>query len=233
VIPVAAVLPSGWGRAAIWAYAVPGHQKPPGACPVCDARLTWAAFGPSARCGSCAARIGAPPYAVEIAMLTAAVVLIAWHRPLLDLPAYLWWAGFGVVLSFVDVRVRRLPNTLTAACAAGLMVGLAVPAFVDARGGAWLRALLAGLAVAGALGALALIRPNAMGWGDAKAGYAVGAALGWISWFAVYAGIFLALLLACGYAVAQLARGRIRRRDALPLGPFLFAGAMLAVLLLS
>ena len=111
------------------------------------------------------------------------------------------------------------------------MAGLAPPAALGHRGGEWVRALVSGLAVATALGAVAALRPAHMGWGDAKAGFAVGAALGWIGWITVYAGVLLAFLLAAAYAGVQLARRRIHRRDGIPLGPFLFAGALLAVVL--
>lgn len=160
--------------------------------------------------------------------LVAALLVATWHRTPLELAAYAWWAGLGVILSFVDLQVRRLPDPLTTGCAAGLLVGLLVPTIAEQQAGAWLRALLAGLVLAASLGLLALARPAALGWGDAKAAVAVGAALGWIGWFAVYIGVLLAFLLASGYALTQLARRRIRRRDALPLGPFLFAGAAIA-----
>src|SRR5207249_2072292 len=104
------------------------------------------------------------------------------------------------------------------------------PALVEHRGGDWLRALVGGAAVLVVFGGSAAV--GLMGWGDAKAGFAVGAALGWVSWVAVYAGVFLGFLLGAVFGIARMILGRAGHRDAITFGPFLFAGALLALLLL-
>jgi len=138
----------------------------------------------------------------------------------------------GVVLAVVDASVRRLPNVLTVAWAGGTLAGLLLPAVLEHRGGDWLRAVLSGAALMVLFGVPALLRPGAMGWGDVKAAAAVGVALGWLGWVAVYGGVLLAFLLASGYAVVLLVRRRAGRRTQLALGPFLVAGAMVLIALL-
>jgi leader peptidase (prepilin peptidase)/N-methyltransferase len=220
-------------RAAVTAYAVPRGALAPRDCPACAAplRYPWlsTAFLPRGRCPACGARIGPAPFAVE-AVLAAVVVLLVWRTPAAELPAYLWWAGLGLVMSFVDIAVRRLPNLFVVACAGGLLLGLAPSAVVEHRGGDWLRAALAGAVVLVVFAVAAVA--GLMGWGDAKTGFAVGAALGWVSWVGVYAGVFLGFLLAAVFGIARLILGRARRWDAITFGPFLFAGALLALLLL-
>ncbi|WP_430786849.1 prepilin peptidase [Actinoplanes sp. G11-F43] len=144
-----------------------------------------------------------------------------------ELPAYLWFGGLGVAAAVVDARVRRLPNAITAAWAVGTVAGLLVPAVIEQRGDDWLRAVLAGVTLTVVFGLVAL--SGALGWGDVKAAAAVGVILGWLGWVAVYAGMLAAAVLAGGWAVVLLARGRARRRTRIPLGPFLVAGAVIAL----
>src|ERR1700761_8603999 len=61
------------------------------------------------------------------ALITAALVLLVTlrlHQELLA-SACGWLVICGVPLSITDIRVRRLPDALTAACAAGIVVLLA------------------------------------------------------------------------------------------------------------
>jgi leader peptidase (prepilin peptidase)/N-methyltransferase len=117
--------------------------------------------------------------------------------------------------------------------AGGTLAGLLIPALIEHRGGDWVRAVLAALILPVVFALPALLRPGAMGWGDVKAAAAVGAALGWLGWAPVYAGVLLAFLLACGYAVVLLVRRRAGRRTQLALGPFLVAGALVVIVLLA
>lgn len=218
-------------RAVVVTLAVSRREPVRRGCPRCAAPLRFpsAAFLPTARCPACGELVGPPPFAVEL-VLAATVALLVWRTPVAELPAYLWWAVLGLVMSFVDVAVQRLPNVLVAACVAGLLLGLALPALIEHRGGDWVRAVLAGAAVLAVFAGSSAA--GLMGWGDAKTGFAVGAALGWVSWVAVYAGVFLGFLLGAVFGIVRLALGRARRRDPITFGPFLFAGALLALLVL-
>jgi leader peptidase (prepilin peptidase)/N-methyltransferase len=162
-----------------------------------------------------------------LAALAAGVVLGVSHRHGWELTAYLWFTGVGLVLAGVDGLVRRLPNILTGISAAGLLVGLGLVALVEDCGAQWGRAVLAGVVVSGAFGIVALVRPAMLGWGDAKLGFSAGVVTGWVSWTAVYAGVWLAFLLAAVWALIHR-----RRRGEVALGPGLVAGALLAASLL-
>lgn len=224
--------PTAWLRALATVYAVPSGTPRLRSCPGCAAQLL-SLQGPGVtargRCAGCGQALGRAPWVVEIAVVVALGVLALGARPVVEWPAYGWFAALGVVLGVVDAAVRRLPNALTLAWAGGTAAGLLAPALLEHRGGDWLRALLAGVALTVLFGAVALLRPGAMGWGDVKAAAAVGVALGWLGWAAVYGGVLLAFLLASLYAVVLLVRRRAGRRSQLALGPFLVAGALIVI----
>lgn len=173
----------------------------------------------------CGQRLG-PPWVLEAAFCGAVAAMLVGARSGLEVPAYLWFAALGVVLAVVDAAAKRLPNTLTALWAVGTLTGLAVPAVLDNRGGQWLRAVAAGVLLTVLFGLLAVLQPGAVGWGDVKAAGAVGVALGWLSWVAVYGAVLVAFVLAAGYAVTLLARRRAGRGTRVPFGPFLVTGAL-------
>jgi len=213
-------------------HAVPAGQPWQRACPRCQTEigpLNWGPLWPTARCARCRYRLGPPPWSVEI-VLAVVTVAVAWANvPTWVLPAYVWWAGFGVVLSFVDLAVRRLPNRLTWPAAVGFLT-LAGPAAWHGYAGAWLRAACGALLLLVLLGVCALVRPGWVGRGDMKYGAAIGAAAGWASWFALYASLFVATLLGAVVGVVLIVAGKASRRSHLPLGPFLFAGTLTVVL---
>jgi leader peptidase (prepilin peptidase)/N-methyltransferase len=79
--------------------------------------------------------------------------------------------------------------------------------------------------------ALSVIRPGGIGLGDAKLAASVGAALGWISWQALFTGTFAAFALAAVYGGTLLALHRATRTSHLPLGPFILIGTLAAIAL--
>jgi leader peptidase (prepilin peptidase) / N-methyltransferase len=70
-----------------------------------------------------------------------------------------------------------------------------------------------------------------MGMGDVKAAAGLGSMLAWRGWNALVAGGFAGFLFAAVYGTALLISGRATRKQQIPFGPFMIAGAFLAVLL--
>jgi leader peptidase (prepilin peptidase) / N-methyltransferase len=68
-----------------------------------------------------------------------------------------------------------------------------------------------------------------MGLGDVKLAGPLGALLGWLSWSALALGAFLGFALAAVTGLALIAARRAGRKSALPFGPFMLAGAWLAI----
>jgi leader peptidase (prepilin peptidase) / N-methyltransferase len=194
-----------------------------------DRRLRGASFL-RGRCPSCRARIGPPPLALELCTAILLGALAARVHPGLVLAAACWLAVCAVALAWIDVAVQRLPDVLTALAYAGT-VGLLLLA--AATGGHWpvlLRALLGGLGLAAGFLALAVIGRGAVGLGDAKLSASLGTMLAWSGWPALAAGVFAGFLLAAVYGLGLLVSGRATRGQRIPFGPFMIAGAFLAVL---
>jgi leader peptidase (prepilin peptidase) / N-methyltransferase len=67
--------------------------------------------------------------------------------------------------------------------------------------------------------------------GDVKAAAGLGSMLAWRGWSALVGGGFAGFLFAAVYGTALLISGRATRKQQIPFGPFMIAGAFLAVLL--
>jgi Type II secretory pathway, prepilin signal peptidase PulO and related peptidases len=134
-----------------------------------------------------------------------------------------------VALAVVDIAVHRLPDQITLA-SYPLIGGLIAASSLLLRDGeAALRALLGLLGYGGLLLLLAL-PPGGIGLGDVKLAGLLGGLLAWIEWSALARGALIAVLLAGGFALVLLASRRAGRHSHMPLGPFMVAGALLALL---
>ena len=150
---------------------------------------------------------------------------VAW-----DLPVYFYFAVVSVPLALIDLRTHRLPNTLTMPAYPVVLVGLTLPA---AAGDGWstlVRAISGGLALLALFLLLHVINPGGMGFGDVKLSGPMGALLAWLSWPALLAGAFVGFLLAATVGLLLLAMRRVGAKSAMPFGPFMLAGAWLAIL---
>lgn len=78
---------------------------------------------------------------------------------------------------------------------------------------------------------VAAIWPTALGFGDVKLLGLLGLLLGWFGWGVLLAGVFLGLLIGALVSLALLATRRAGWRTALPFGPPLMVGAVLALAL--
>jgi leader peptidase (prepilin peptidase)/N-methyltransferase len=187
------------------------------------------------------------PARLTIGLVTAvAVVLVSQALRCSDLPAlpaYLYLTDVGVVLAFVDARVHRLPDAIVLPSypilAALLVVGDVVDRFTWGfwGDGEWtIGAQLAGAAVGAAVpllffGLLHLIPRSGLGLGDVKLSGLLGAALGWTDEiYRVLLAVILGIVSAGLWAMFLLATRRARRTDAIPYGPHLLLGALLALL---
>jgi leader peptidase (prepilin peptidase) / N-methyltransferase len=191
------------------------------------------ALGPALR--ALVARFAVPPpaWSAEVTSAVLLGLLAARIHPGLTLAAMCWLAVCAIPLGYVDAAVKRLPNLLTGSAFAGT-AGLLLIA--SATGGHWStlgRCLIGGVAFAAFCLVLAIISPSGMGLGDVKLAASLGAALAWLSWTALIAGIFAGFLLASGYGVALLVRGRANRKTQIPFGPFMIVGTFLVLLIVG
>ncbi|MET8543398.1 prepilin peptidase, partial [Kitasatospora sp. NPDC004799] len=213
-------------RGLIARYAVPEGEPRCEDCPSCGRRVRL--LPPTGRCPGCRERLGAGPGSVEVVAAAAAVaVAYAADRLVVVTLALAWAAALGVVLGFVDARVRRLPYRLTVPLLGGVSA-LLLAAAPTVGPGVLLRCLLVALTVGGLLELAVWL--GALGPGDSPLGLALGGLLGWYGWSVALGGLFAAMVLAGLWgtlraAAAQARRPPLRRLDH-PVGPFQQHGAL-------
>jgi leader peptidase (prepilin peptidase)/N-methyltransferase len=80
---------------------------------------------------------------------------------------------------------------------------------------------------------LAFLHPGGMGFGDVKLAGLLGLYLGWLGWTEVWVGTFAGFLFGGLVGVVLLLSRRASRKTAIPFGPYMLGGALLAVFLAS
>jgi leader peptidase (prepilin peptidase)/N-methyltransferase len=180
------------------------------------------------RCRHCGERIS-PEYPI-VEAVTAGLFALAAVRAESVGEAVLVAPFLGVMLAvaLIDARHRIIPNRLLYPSlllfAAGVVVAWAAGVEVSPA-----RAGLGLLAMAGPLLAIALVMPHGMGMGDVKLAAVMGVVLGALGWNHVVVGAVLGVLMGGLGSVAALLIGR-SRKDTIPFGPFLAAGAAVSAL---
>jgi leader peptidase (prepilin peptidase)/N-methyltransferase len=182
------------------------------------------------RCADCNASISARYPLVEAgtaALFVAVGARFGWSW---ELPAYLYLAAIAVALGAIDLDIMRLPDKIILP-SYGVAVLLLVPAAVATHG---LHAATRGLIAAAVLYAfywVLAILPRGMGGGDVKLAPLLGFYLGWLGWSSVAVGAFAGFLFGGLVGIALLATRRAGRKSRIAFGPYMLAGALLAVFL--
>jgi leader peptidase (prepilin peptidase)/N-methyltransferase len=200
--------------------------RPGSACMSCETPIPWYDNVPvlsyallRGRCRRCGTRI--PPRDLAIELSTACLLVgcvLAFGFTLQAAAAAIGCAAL-VVATATDLERRIVPNrvVLPAFVAVLALNTIAHPSPEWALGA---------LGAAGFLLAAALAYPGGMGMGDVKLALLIGAMLGRMT----PVGVLLGLLLALIPSVVLLVRhGSRARRLAIPLAPFLGAGAVVAL----
>jgi leader peptidase (prepilin peptidase) / N-methyltransferase len=211
--------------------------SPPSRCPSCGHRirnrhniplLGWLML--RGRCADCRTRISVRYPLVEFATAVLFVVLTVRLAHLhWALAAYLYFAAAGVALSMIDLDHRRLPNAIVLPSYPVIAGLLSVGSAVNHDWTALARAAIGGAALFAFYFAIVLAYPAGMGFGDVKLSGIIGAVLGYLSWSALIVGAFGGFLLGSLVAVALMVGGHGGRKTALPFGPFMIAGAFVAI----
>ncbi|MBV9043043.1 MAG: prepilin peptidase [Acidimicrobiia bacterium] len=221
-------------------YRVPRKESvvhPRSRCPGCGTQLaerdnipvvSWVLL--HGKCRTCGEPISARYPLVEL--LTAALFVTAALRFGLDwvLPAYLIFFASLVAITFIDLEHYIIPNRVLYPT-----VFIAIPLLVLAAAtqDQWHnleRALLGAVLAWSFFLVLHLISPRGMGFGDVRLSFLLGLFLGWLDLRHVFLGVFVGFLLGSIVGLVLMALRRRGRRDHIPFGPFLAAGAVIAVL---
>ncbi len=203
--------------------------SPSSRCPGCGAPvaardnipvLSWLLL--RGRCRHCREPISARYPLLEL--LTAAIfATVAAVRGVdADLIRVLPFAAALVALAAIDIEHRVLPNRIVVPMAVfGVAAGavLAAPKLPEL--------LIAGAAAFTALLLIALVQPRGMGMGDVKLAGAAGLFLG----LSIVPALLLAFLTGSVVGLGLMAiEGAAVRKRAIPFGPFLALGSLLALL---
>jgi leader peptidase (prepilin peptidase) / N-methyltransferase len=221
-------------------WRVPRHESvvtPGSHCPSCDTQLgalenipvlSWVVL--RGKCRHCGAHISARYPLVELLTAGLWVAMAARFGAEWDLPPYLVLVSGLVALSLIDLDLFLLPNRIMYPTGIAMTALFGLAAVLDGGGDALLRALLCGVVAFLVFFVIHVISPRGMGFGDVRLSLVLGIALGWLSWRHVYLGLFLGFLLGAVVGVALIATGVKTRKDHVPFGPFLAAGAVIAIL---
>jgi leader peptidase (prepilin peptidase)/N-methyltransferase len=146
------------------------------------------------------------------------------------LPAFLYLAAVGIALAMIDLDTKRLPNALTLPSYVVGIVLLGAAALASGEVWAVERALIGMAVLYGFYFLLAFINPKGMGFGDVKLAGVLGLYLGYLGWGELGVGAMLGFLLGGVWGVVAMVARRATRKTQVPYGPFMVAGAFLAVL---
>lgn len=223
-------------------HRVPLEQSlstPGSRCPNCDhpirARHNVPVIGWLALRGSCADCRTAISIRYPLVELATGLLFVAvsWQADRLDelpaLPALLFFTAAGIALTLIDLDVHRLPNAIVLPSYPVVALLLTIAAVVADDPAALVRAGIGGVALFGGYFALAFAYPAGMGFGDVKFAGLIGGVLAFLSYQALLVGAFAAFLLGGVVGVVVLLLRRGSRKTALPFGPFMFAGALIAL----
>ncbi len=213
-------------------YRLPRHEslvKPASHCPRCGTPvrpydnipiLSWLLL--RGHCRSCAEPIS-PRYPL-VEALTAALCVgaVIAHSSPAAIALSVALILIVVPAALIDLEYRIIPNRLTAL---GAVLALAIGLALDPAGEP--ERLIAGAAAGGFLLLAALAYPGGMGMGDVKLAGVMGLFLG----RAVAPAILIALFAGVFVGIFIIARKGARegRKTAVPFGPFLALGAIIAV----
>ena len=176
------------------------------------------------------APIGIEPIVIDVSTAALFVLMaIRFDDQRAALPAYWILMAVLVAQTWIDLHTRRLPREITYT---GIVLGtitLSIAALIlDEPGRIW----MAGLGAVVALAVMWLIHHfsnGGMGDGDVRLAPLLGLYLGWLNPGIVLPGLFFGFVAGAIVGAVLMAGDRAGRRTALPFGPFLAVGTVVAI----
>ena len=188
------------------------------------------------RCRHCPERIPARVIAVEVftgALFAAAYLKFGWGAPVVMVCA---GVALLVAIAVIDLEHRLIPNRLVIPSVLVLLVlapfwpELGIDralVFEQAHVSSLTNSLAAGGGALLVFLAVKVVYPTGMGAGDVKMAGMLGLLVGYPG---IAVALWTALVVGGAVAVGLLALGGRSRKDAMPFGPFLSAGGIMALL---
>jgi leader peptidase (prepilin peptidase)/N-methyltransferase len=137
--------------------------------------------------------------------------------------------GAGMWLSLIDIDTHLLPRRIVYRTIAIAMPLLVLSAFFDNTGSV-IGMFIGGLGMWCTLRVLEVLSRGDLGGGDVGLGGLLGFYLGWLSYEAIFVGLFASFLVGGFFAVALLVTRKANRNTHFAFGPFLIVGTLIAVL---
>ena len=202
--------------------------RPRSRCPECGTQLraidnvpviSWLAL--RGRCHHCGASISARYPMVELVTGALYIAVVVSQDDAVRIVLGLLLVTALVPITLIDLELRIIPNLITGPAALAAVVAIAAldTDFLP-------EALIAGAAGGGFFLVAAILYPRGMGMGDVKLAGMLGLYLG----RAVAPAIFIALIAGVVVGAAVIARNGAKegRKTAVPFGPFLALGGVIA-----
>ncbi|RBM02896.1 prepilin peptidase [Glutamicibacter soli] len=158
-----------------------------------------------------------------------AVAQESWATALLVAALLLCYAGFGYALSAADIAGHRLPNRLVARWLLASVVILALLGAVRMDFWPVLRALFGMALLCGGYLLVSLVSSGAMGMGDVKLASVLGLNLAYFSLPSLFLATLLAFVMAALFVLGGTILRRLTLKSAVPFGPFMILGALIAL----
>ncbi|OFW59508.1 MAG: hypothetical protein A2V52_08460 [Actinobacteria bacterium RBG_19FT_COMBO_54_7] len=203
-------------------------------CPQCGKTIVWHDNLPllsyailHGQCRNCHESISARYPLVELitGLLYLAVFAkcgFTWKAELLP---YLFMVTVLVIVSVIDIQMQIIPNKIIYPAIPIGLAAMGIVALVRGDGNIILRSLIGFAIGAVPLGLLALLIPKGMGMGDAKLAAFTGIFLGYYQAIALFFGFLLGSIL----GILLMVLGGKGRKSRIPFGPYLAAGALIAL----
>ena len=212
-------------------------NAPPSRCGSCGLRLgpldlvpvvSWLTL--RGKCRRCRAPIGIDPIVIELTNVTLFVLMaIRFDDTRAAIPAYCILMAVLVAQTWIDLKTQRLPREITYT---GIILGavaLSIAAIVIAEPERiWMMVLGAAIALV-AMWLIYTLSRGGMGDGDVRLAPLLGMYLGWLNPGIVLPGLFFGFIAGAVVGVGMMAVDRAGRRTAVPFGPFLALGTVVAI----
>jgi len=211
--------------------------QPGSACGNCGLRLgardlvpvfSWLAL--RGKCRRCRNPIGIDPIVIELTnTLLFVLMAIRFEDVRAAIPAYCILMAVLVAQTWIDLQTQRLPREITYWGIGLGAVALAVAAMViDEPERIWMMALGAAIALV-TMWLIYTLSKGGMGDGDVRLAPLLGMYLGWLNPGIVLPGLFFGFIAGAVVGVTMMAIDRAGRRTAVPFGPFLALGTVVAI----
>ncbi|HUY63200.1 MAG TPA: A24 family peptidase [Acidimicrobiales bacterium] len=215
-----------------------GFERPWHRCPKCERPAAVADSLPLVRvlarrhCPHCG---GATPFATRPLLmgLVSALVLGAMATRFGTDVALAPFCVLGlalVAISAVDIERYMIPNRIVYPTLVALIPLLVLSSALDHRWGSLARAAIAGAVAFAGFFAVHLAVPKGMGFGDVRLSGVIGVATGWLGLGHAFVAFFAAFVLGAVIGIGVMAVTHGGRKTRIPFGPFMAAGAVVAVL---